>query len=296
MNTIQRKMTRRTGLAVVTALVLAAQVAIYAVAATPAAAAPPQTMRRTVSPYEAPNSYWRKTAYAACPDPYLATGGGANIYGGNGQVRLTRLQPVHNPPLNADGYAATAEEPDTGYAGDWRLEAYAVCVGPGRVPGYVETFPRAETDASSKDFQTISAPCPGNKRVIGTGAAIEHANGQVGLNLVRSDGPLLGARASGREDADGYAQDWSLEVTVVCADRIESAAVYGTVLTPGTSGGSIGCPPDKFVYSVGAGGGLVDTGPYHLWASYPNSDLTRVTLRMTGPPAGGPAIGAICAF
>jgi hypothetical protein len=294
MITIQRKTTRRAVPAILTALILAVQIAIQAVAATPAAAAPPPGMIRTVSADKPANSDPSQIAIAFCPEGMLVTGGGAFIWGGNGKVRLTRLQPFHF--RSANYYATAAEEPDTGYDGEWRLQAYAICVASYRVPGYEETLPRAETDESSSAFQTTSVGCPGNKKVIGTGAIIRHANGQVGLHLVRPAGPLDIARASAREDADGYAQDWSLVVYAVCADRIESAAVYGTVGPPGNSGGTIECPPGKFVYSVGGGGGLVESGPVHLWASYMDGSLTRASVSMTGPPNGGPAIGAICAF
>jgi len=244
-----------------------------------------------VSRYQPYNSDASQVREAVCPRGDQILGGGARIRTGGDQVRLTMLRPYHDTTIIEpvpDRFIARAEEPDTGYAGTWRLETYAIC---GAVRGY--EIVGEDTDESSSVFQITAATCPGQKRVIGTGAEIRHANGQVGLQLVRPDGALGIARATGREDADRYAQNWSIEAFAICADRIESAAVYGTL---GDQGGTANCPPDKFVHSVGGGGSLVDSGPYFLQAVYPNANLRTFTVAMTGPPVGGTAVGAVCAF
>jgi hypothetical protein len=284
MNTIRHRTVRRAALAMVGAVILAAPLTVQVVAATPASAV--DGLRRVLTNSGQSSSFLWREAIAGCDNNEVVVGGGAEIIGGGNQVRLTMMFPLSRR------FLARAEEPDTGYTGNWRLETYAICANTITVQGY-EMAPPQRSGESSSVFKHQTAGCPGNKKVIGTGAQIFHANGQVGLQLARPAGPLDIARATAREDADGYAQDWELVTHAICANRIASAAVYGTL---GDSGGSASCPPDKYAYSVGGGGSLTDSGPYCLRTLRPSPDLRGFSVWMTGPPVDQTAIGAICAF
>ena len=150
----------------------------------------------------------------------------------------------------------------------------------------------AGTTESSSVFKQAIADCPGSTLAVGGGAAITNGDHQVGLQLSRLAGPLDIARATGREDANGFALDWSVTAYAVCADRISGAAIYGTIAAQSATEE---CPPDKFVLSLGGGGSLTDSGPYFLQTMYPFGDRSW-TVEMTGPPVGQTAVQALCAY
>jgi hypothetical protein len=73
-----------------------------------------------------------KTVTANCPVGKRVLGGGATVAGGRGQVVLERLEPVQT--ATNDRFVVGAREDGTGYSGNWRLTAYALCANP--LPAY----------------------------------------------------------------------------------------------------------------------------------------------------------------
>lgn len=63
-----------------------------------------------------------KSLTATCPFPTVPHGVGATIRNGAGQVNLTTLRPDNNPAQVA------AREHLGGYAGNWTLQAFAICL------------------------------------------------------------------------------------------------------------------------------------------------------------------------
>jgi len=270
-------------------VVVLALLASTVVVVAPAAAVPGLVRRESLP--EAANSTWYRQAWANCPSSgYRVVGAGAELIGAGNQVRLTTVHPFTSD--TGGSVFVRAEEFDTGFAGNWRLMAYAICAPVGSVPGY--QIVSGKTPDTSTVFQQATARCPGTKRVIGVGGGILHANGQVGLQLLRPANPLDISRATAREDADGYAANWSVTSYAICADRIESAAVYGQVADG--SGAQANCPPDKKLHSGGGGGGLTDSGPVWLDLLYPFDNMRTWWVAMTGTPTGGLSVGALCAF
>lgn len=291
--------TRRGALPV--AVVIAVQIGVQVFAESPA---PAVAGLKWVDSEDRPRSSQSvQTATASCGLQYYAIGGGAEIQYHDGEVRLTEMRPVleigviDGVAVPIGSFVATAEEDDNGFSGDWTLKAFAVCAPASKISSY-EIVNEQTDEPSSKTFQQIAASCGGgNRRAIGVGAKIHKANGQVGLQLVRTDAALGIARATAREDADGYADTWRLESYAICVlhSNVPSAAIYGEVAPEGNWTASASCPPDKVVHSVGGGGSLYDTGPYFLYLFRPRSDLRAVTVTMTGPIPDGIAVGAVCA-
>ncbi|MFI5915977.1 hypothetical protein [Dactylosporangium sp. NPDC051541] len=227
---------------------------------------------------------------ASCPTGMHVIGGGARVDGGDDQVRLTRLQPVRGSNGYNDYYTATAEEPDTGFAPDWQFTVYAFCADTHQLANY--SIVSAGTSTDSTAFKQAIAYCPGSTLAIGGGAAISDGDHQVGLQLSRLAAPLDIARATGREDRDGFALDWKVTAYAVCADRISGAAIYGDLFW---DGGTQDCPPDKHVYSLGGGGSLTDSGPYFLQSIYPFGTRSW-KVQMTGVPTGQTTVQALCGY
>ncbi len=69
-----------------------------------------------------------KTVAANCPVGKRVLGGGGTVIGGRGQVILERLEPMQI--ATNDRFVVGAREDGTGFSGNWRLTAYALCADP----------------------------------------------------------------------------------------------------------------------------------------------------------------------
>lgn len=269
----------------VVATMAAAVVTVQIIGSTPAAAVP--GLHRVFAEALPHDSRPVKQAIARCGPGEQVVGGGAIIDDFFGfQVVLTELRPFDGGG-QPDGYVATAQEPAAGFTGGWQFGAIALCASP--VAGHV--IVSDTTDLNSSTFKANAAVCPAGKLVTGTGSRIDNAGGQVGLHLNRSSGPRDISRSSARERANGYSGDWSLTSYAICANPIAGMTEEGE-LAPGGAA-NFRCPSGR-VHSVGGGGGLVDSGPFFLKGLFMNADLTIVTVAMTGAPAGGTVVQAIC--
>lgn len=226
-----------------------------------------------------------KNATVRCPAGMRALGGGAKIEGANiGPMKLTHMYPFEDDERGY--YAVTAEAPTMEYTGNWYVTAYALCAYP---PDGYEILPRRIFNPTSRTFHQAEAVCPSGKRVIGTGASVT-SGGRIGLQLTRASAPLDIARATAREDADGYGPAWNLTSFAICTNPLGARASYAG----GTSDAVAGCPSGR-VHGTGGGGPLTDIGPVFLRAIEPQDDLRRVSVTMSGPVAGGMVAQAICA-
>ena len=232
-----------------------------------------------------------KVIFAYCPEGKRVIGGGGRVYDGNsGKVMLTRLQPIH-PAEGPDRFEVHAVEPDTGFSGLWTLQAFAICANATQLPG-LEIVSSTTRPATSSTFKATALPCPGTKQVIGTGAGIENGGRQVGLQLSRASGPRDIARATAREDANGYSGSWALTSYAVCANPVRDATTeaYVDVTAPPTT--NVFCPLGTRVHGAGGGGPLTDPGPIFLQAIEPS--YTFVSVQMSGLPTNGMVAQAIC--
>lgn len=287
--------TRRwAALAATVSTVLGLQVAIQVVRATPAAAVP--SLDLFVSPVVGPDSSPQKSARALCPaGEQVVGGGGWADDGGARTVMLTELRPADGVPgATPDSYWVFAQEPSTGFDRNWSLTAYAMCAAAHPESNY-RILRGAVAVAPAQTFAAAtSTACPNGQQVVGTGAGIRNiaVTGRVGLQLSRPSGPLDISRATARETGSGYDGNWELHSWAICRNAAD-LVVEGTL--SGTGTGTYTCSnPQHEVHSVGGGGSLTDSGPVWLQGLYPVTGLRTVRVVMTGPPAGGMAVQAIC--
>jgi hypothetical protein len=265
-------------------LLLAAAVPV--IDAVPAAAALPG-IYRVASVNSGTSVSPTKGRIAQCrPGDFVIGGGGwADDFGAN-QVMLTHLVPFHGGTSGDSYYAEAAAPPGSTVA--WNLTAYAICA-PGLDPAYYRRV-EGPVKRMSDTFTDVTASCPGSTLAVGGGAAIEGGRGEVGLQLVRLSGPRDISRATGREDASGFRDEWTLQAYALCYKP--SGLTLTNTIVPGP-GLDLPCPLGK-VHSFGGGGGLVDGGPVFLNVLYPFDGLPRVQVFMTGSIPGGMVIQRVC--
>jgi hypothetical protein len=228
---------------------------VQATLSTAASAAPTSV----VSGASVADSAARKSAVASCPSNMRVYGGGGDIAGGGHGVALTGLKPVSTMVNGryADSFVATAEEADTGYAGNWTVYAWAIC-GPNLLN---MTIQRGELAAPfGGDRQSASATCPSGTAPVGLGAEVINGNNNVVLNLVLGNyttgpyGVKTGfSSATAFVDQSGYTGLWSIASYAVCAtpppgltykfadSGVDSIDKFATVE----------CPAGTKVYGVG---------------------------------------------
>ncbi|MDW5323690.1 hypothetical protein [Plantactinospora sp. KLBMP9567] len=140
-----------------------------------------------------------------------ALGGGARIVNPGRDVALQ----VSRASASGDIFRATAHEDADGYAGNWTVDAYAVCVN--QPAGYqVVTTASAQSDSESEKI--AFAHCPSGTRVHGAGAAIsDTAPGGVSLQVVYPANALDDVEAFAVENTP-VSQDWDFIVSqAICA-------------------------------------------------------------------------------
>ena len=187
--------------------VLGAQV----LSAAPAAAAtlPPGSVR-TVVAQSPSNALSVKSFSADCLSGERVLGGGAFTVGGVHAV-ITEMQPIH-PVTGVDSFKVTAAADQFGISGVWSFQAYAFCA---RIPSTLQVELLSHTDPpTSTTFDDAFLRCPRGV-VVGGGGKIDNGGGQVDLGT----GPAFrtGFGALAKEDADGFAGNYTVTVYVLCA-------------------------------------------------------------------------------
>lgn len=256
------------------AVVAAAAGAVQFTAAAPASAAVTGLVRTTgISVIDSSAS---KTATAYCPPGTRVVGGGGGLVWDlqhqTRQVVLTQLQPVH-PLWGDDFYRVTGEETQTGTTDTWWVEAVALCADP--IPGMHITF--GNTVLSSASSQQARATCPAGEKVLGTGAWVYPAGGQVGLQVARASTSGNLAYAIAHEDADGYAGNWNVLALAVCAP---APAGYEVLNAPSPESASESIKTATATCS--AGKQMLDAGGATSFTAPGNVSLTRILVAPFG--------------
>lgn len=143
------------------------------------------------------------------------------------------------------------------------------------VPGLVRV---AATSASTSTNKPATATCPAGKRVVGVGAELNGAGGQVIIDEVVPNAALTSATAWAYEDGSGYAGSWSLTTYVNCANILPGLIrVVATSPTNSVAKSAlVSCPLGRYVlggaFQVNGGLGRVVTTNVN-----PNLGLQSVT-------------------
>jgi hypothetical protein len=167
--------------------------------------APGWELLTSVSPT---NSETFKPLYPSCPSGKLSTGGGGQINGGAGQVKL--LTQGVGGPLNPRGHGVAGIEDSTGFAGNWSVTAYVICVTQGAFGDFqwVE-----QTSASGTINQNVTVSCPAGKRVAGN--AVWSERGTI-ISIRPNNNTPTAVTAAARDETASPNGNFSLTLTVFC--------------------------------------------------------------------------------
>jgi hypothetical protein len=263
--------------------ILGSVVVVQVATAGPAAAIPGLQVVPATSPL---HSYQGYTVDANCPDGQKVVGGGGQIGGyASTKVFLTESYPEYGGRT----WRVRAEEVAPGWDGLWDVTAYAICSDP--LPGYeIKTGNSGPGAATFKTTYTFG--CSEHKKVFGAGGRVNSADGQVGLTMVRPDGPLTIGRASARVAPGGFWDSWSVDSFAICAYPVPNQQNVGKIEPSNVV--SMLCPAGTTANGLGGGGGTVDLGPYHLQAIAPRQYQAGVYVKMTGTEDGGTMAQVTC--
>lgn len=228
-----------------------------------------------------------KTVVANCPVGKRVLGGGGTVIGGRGQVVLERLEPMQ--AATNDRFVVGAREDGTGFSGNWRLTAYALCADP--IPLYA-ILPSTSGSPSSNSPQSTLSFCVGQP-LIGFGGRINGGAGQVHLTSLVRDANGFAAIAA-REDANGFDGAWTVTTYAVCATLPASANLAAVSATTSASSVSksatASCPAGTRVHSAGgqlrpASSGAIDPSLVIDKVAI-DSELRSVTVRAVEDETG----------
>jgi hypothetical protein len=270
---------RLTSLAAAAGVVLASAL-VQVTTAGPAAAIPGLRTVSVTSLTRSPGAY---TMDASCPDGLQVLGGSGSIGGyASDKVFLTESY-----PLDRWTWRVTAAEVAPGWDGEWNVTAYAICATPLR--GW--EIKRGNSGGGATTFKTtFTYGCSEHKKVFSAGGRVNAPDGQVGLTMIRPDGPLTIGRASARVAPGGFWDPWSVDSFAICAYPVPNQQNVGVIESGNTA--FAGCPGITRANGVGGGGGTVDLGPYYLQKIAPSD--ASVSVRMTGTQEGGTMAQVTC--
>ena len=115
-------------------------------------------------------------------------------------------------PSRTDVVAA-AHEDDDGTTGRWSVTAYAICANPLADQQIID----ASTASSSSAVKSVTATCPSDTRLVGTGFRIDGGVGEVHLQQLSPSPASANVALSANEDPDGTAANWSATAYAICA-------------------------------------------------------------------------------
>ena len=159
-------------------------------------------------------------ATATCPTTKKLVGTGAEINGGVGAIMLDDLRPNGNTVTAPTAVTAGAYEADPNYVPNWTITAYAICANTLAVPGLVRVDATSALSVSP-DSATATASCPGTKVLVGTGAEINGAGGEVALDDLTPNGGTVTAptavTAWAYDSDPNYLPSWRITSYGICA-------------------------------------------------------------------------------
>jgi hypothetical protein len=147
---------------------------------------------------------------AVCPSGKKVIGAGAAATGG-ASFQLDTMEPAADL---SNVYVEVVADETMPAGAAWGAKAFAVCVNPVSRQQRVSA-----TTANDSNGKSISVSCPAGTQLHGTAASLTGAIGQAYLDRVAPIGPgsLGGTNLEAREDATGFAGNWTATVYAICA-------------------------------------------------------------------------------
>ena len=177
---------------------------VYAVCADPL---PGLTYRQASAPVA---SAFTTAETVFCPAGKVVLGGGGRVDGGRGQVALTE----HG--LQIGDAFATAYEDENGFAGRWKLTAYAICADP--PPGHnMQNANQLLGNSASSKTAVVACQDPA-QRVLGAGIGNGGKQNQVVPTALIPHADQTKATGIATEDETGFADPWDLDMFLICVD------------------------------------------------------------------------------
>lgn len=219
-----------------------------------------------LSPASATNSQ-NKSVTATCPAGKRILGAGGDVTPGLGEVLIDRIR----PSADLRSVTVNAVEDETRTTHDWYVQAFVIC---GYAPPGIERVTATSVlDSSNKGARAI---CPTGKRLLGAGAEINSANGQVLLEDIRLDSGLRSVTTRAVEDQNGNTANWSLSAYAICSQPVaglELVSRGGALDSSDSKALEAPCPAGKQV--TGFGGDINSpNGQVVMDAVFPNAALT----------------------
>ena len=152
-----------------------------------------------------------RTVVATCPVGKSLLGTGFEITGGLGGVVLDELRP--NGSLTSTTAVACEADPD--HLPSWTLTAYGICANTVAVPGLVRVAATSPGGGAPDSASQLSS-CPLGKVLVGTGAGLSGATGEVVIDDLRPNAGLNATTATGYE-AENPA-NWTITSYAICAN------------------------------------------------------------------------------
>jgi hypothetical protein len=210
-----------------------------------------------------------KELFPDCPSDMRQTGGGADITGGGGHVRLIETWP-------ASATAVEVEPVET----NWFLRSHLICATP--LPGRVEI--RSDSIIEDSSDKTVTATCPAGTRTFGAGAQTfgfgDGDDGGQGWLVATVPNPsLTRVTLTALEDESGSTGTWELDALGYCANPPPGLELISATSPTSSSNKSVTatCPSGKNLLGTGAEivGGL---GQVVLDDLTPNDALSSVIV------------------
>lgn len=147
----------------------------------------------------------------------------------------------------------------------------------------------AATVVDSSVFKAVTATCPAGQRVIGGGARLTLATGEVSITRMAPTAAADGYQAWAYEDLDGFAGNWGLTVTAVCAPAPPGYAIVTAASpmgSPATASITATCPAGLQV--LGTGGTVFPgRGVVLLTGTIPSPMAAPTSVTVTGAEIAG---------
>ena len=152
-----------------------------------------------------------KTATTACPAGKRVLGGSSLVFGADTHAMSQAVV----PSADLVSLRAGGAETEGGLAGEWFQTAMAVCAPP---PPGLQRVART-TGSDSSEYKITTATCPAGKHLVGTGAEVSPAVGEVIVDDIRPNQALTAVVAEAVEDRTGFEGNWRLSAYAVCVSR-----------------------------------------------------------------------------